>query len=122
MSQPNQPILRSVHRSLNRPLRLCGIDRRLFFLAVGLATAVFNLFHTLLGGLLMWALLYAFGLWATARDPDFLRILLSSVHTRRRFDPIKTSVSVWATKPRRSDARLKTPPLATPRVAAPPRR
>jgi type IV secretion system protein TrbD len=108
MSHTIAPVLRPVHRSINRPLRICGVDRRLFFLAVGLAAAVFNLFHTLLGGLLMWGLLYAFALWATARDPDFLRILLGSVHARRRFDPIKTSVSVWATNPWRNVALLKT--------------
>jgi type IV secretory pathway TrbD component len=114
MTRTSEPVLRPVHRSLNRPLRVCGVDRQLFFLAIGLGTAVFNLFHTLLGGLLMWALLYAFGLWATARDPDLLRILLSGAHTRRRFDPIKRGVVVPARLRRRSGAALKT--IGDPRV------
>ncbi len=101
MTNAREPVLRPVHRSLNRPLRVCGVDRRLFFLAIGLGTAVFNLFHTLLGGVLMWALLYAFGLWATARDPELLRILLGAAHARRRFDPINGRVLLWATNFRR---------------------
>ncbi len=108
MTHTTEPVLRPVHRSINRPLRVCGVDRRLFFLAIGLGTAVFNLFHTLLGGLLIWALLYAFGLWATARDPDLLRILLSGAHTRRRFDPVKRSVVIPARIRRRTGAHLKT--------------
>jgi len=78
-----------VYRSVNRPLRICGVERRLFLLAIGLGGAVFNLFHTLLGGLLLFAMLYAVGVWATLHDPDLLRILLSSRGTRRRFDPVR---------------------------------
>ena len=33
--------------------------------------------------------LYGFALWATRRDPDMLRILLSSSRVRRRYDPGK---------------------------------
>lgn len=108
MPHISAPVLRPLHRSLNRPLRICGVERRLFFLAVGLGTAVFNLFHTLLGGLLMWALLYAFGLWATAHDPDLLRILLNATHARRRFDPLKRHVVVPAPSLRRTDPDSKT--------------
>jgi type IV secretory pathway TrbD component len=98
MAHASEVVRRPVHRSINRPLRVCGVDRRLFFLAIGLGAAVFNLFHTLVGGVLMWGLLYAFGLWATARDPELLRILLGAAHARRRFDPIKASVFIWGTE------------------------
>jgi hypothetical protein len=33
--------------------------------------------------------LYGFSLWATARDPDMLRIVLASSNARRRYDPGK---------------------------------
>jgi hypothetical protein len=33
--------------------------------------------------------LYGFALWATARDPEMLRILLASSKARRRYDPAK---------------------------------
>ena len=33
--------------------------------------------------------LYGFALWATARDPEMLRILLASSKARRRYDPGK---------------------------------
>ena len=77
------------YRTVNRPLTLLGVDRRLFLTAVGLGTASFNLFRSLLGGLLMFLLLYIFGLWATARDPALLSILLRSTGQRRFYDPIK---------------------------------
>ena len=39
--------------------------------------------------LLMSGGLYGFALWATARDPEMLRILLASSKARRRYDPGK---------------------------------
>ena len=83
------PSLRVTHKALHRPLTIFGIDRRLFFLAMLLGAATFNLFYSFLAGLLMFAALYGFALWATARDPEMLRILLSSSRARRRFDPGK---------------------------------
>jgi type IV secretory pathway VirB2 component (pilin) len=74
---------------LHRPLTVCGVDRRLFFLALILGAATFNLFYSFLAGLLMFLGLYGFALWATRRDPDMLRILLASSKTRRRYDPGK---------------------------------
>ena len=53
---------------------------------VVLGAATFNLFYSFLGGLLMFAGLYGFGLWATKRDPYMLRILLASSQARRRYD------------------------------------
>ena len=77
------------YRTLNRPLTLLGVDRRLFFMAVGLGAASFNLFRSLLGGLLMFVLLYVFGLWATAREPALLSVLLRSTGQRSFYDPMK---------------------------------
>ena len=86
------PTLRVTHKALHRPLTICGIDRRLFFLAMLLGVATFNLFYSFVAGLLMFAGFYAFAWWATQSDPDMLRILLSSSRARRRFDPAKHTV------------------------------
>jgi len=86
---PDQPLYRPVHKALHRPLTVWGVDRRLFFLALLMGTATFNLFYSFLAGLLVFGGLYLFARWATARDPDMLRILLSSSRIRRRYDPGK---------------------------------
>ncbi|MGV3518730.1 VirB3 family type IV secretion system protein [Luteitalea sp.] len=83
------PTYRSVCKALHRPLTICGIDRRLFFLALLLGAATFNLFYSFLAGLLVFGGLYGFGLWATHRDPEMLRILFASSRSRYRYDPGK---------------------------------
>jgi hypothetical protein len=54
-----------------------------------LGAATFNLFYSFVSGLLMFAGLYGFALWATTRDLQMLRILLPSSQARRRYDPGK---------------------------------
>ena len=81
--------LNPVFRSLNAPLTLMGAERKLFFFAMVMGAAVFNLLHTLLGGMLMFALLYWFARWATKRDPQILRFLLNSAEIRSQYDPMK---------------------------------
>ncbi len=85
----DRPTSRPVYKALHRPLTLCGVDRRLFFLALLVGAAAFNLFYSFLAGLLIAVGLYAFTLWATRRDPEMLRILLASSTARRRYDPGK---------------------------------
>lgn len=80
---------RPVPRALHRPLTVCGIDRRLFFLALLVGAGTFNLFYSLPAGLILGASLYLFARWSTARDPQLLRILLASAASRRRYDPGK---------------------------------
>ena len=89
---PAGPTLRMTHKAIHRPLTIFGVDRRLFFLAMLLGAATFNLFYSFLAGLLMFVAFYAFAWWATLRDPDLLRILLSSSRARRRFDPARHTV------------------------------
>ena len=86
---PDRPIFRPVYKALHRPLTICGVDRRLFFFALLLGAATFNLFYSFIAGLLMAAGLYGFALWATRRDPEMLRILLASSKARCRYDPGK---------------------------------
>lgn len=78
-----------VFRSLNRPLTLMGAERKLFFFALMMGAAVFNLLHTFLGGILMFCLLYLFARWATKTDPQILRFLLNSAKSRAQYDPAK---------------------------------
>lgn len=86
-SQP--PSFRPVYKALHRRLTVWGVERRLFFLALLMGAATFNLFYSFLAGLLMFGGLYGFAVWATKRDPDMLQILLSSSRLHRRFDPAK---------------------------------
>ena len=85
----DRPTYRPVYKALHRPLTICGVDRRLFFLALLLGAATFNLFYSFLAGLLMFGGLYGFALWSTKRDPQMLRILLSSSRFRTRYDAAK---------------------------------
>ena len=78
-----------VFRSLNRPLTVMGVERKLFFVALLMGAAVFNLLHTFLGGILMFFVLYWFARWATRTDPQILRILLTSPKLRTQYDPLK---------------------------------
>ena len=85
----DRPAYRPVCKALHRPLTVCGVDRRLFFLALTMGAATFNLFYSFAAGLLMFVGLYVFALWSTKRDPEMLRILLGSSKFRRRYDPGK---------------------------------
>jgi hypothetical protein len=85
----HRPSYRVVYKGLHRLLTVCGVDRRLFFLALTMGAATFNLFYSFLAGLLMFVALYGFALWATKHDADMLRILLSSSRFRPRYDPLK---------------------------------
>ena len=89
MTPVNVPEYRPVYRSLHRPLTVCGVDRRLFFLALLVGAASFNLFYSLLAGCLLFAVLYGFALWSTAHDPQMLHILLRAGRFRRFYDGAK---------------------------------
>ena len=89
---PTGPTLRVTHKALNRMLTICGVDRRLFFLAMLLGAATFNLFYSFLAGLVMFVACYGFAWWTTQHDPQMLKILLSSSRARRRFDPARHNV------------------------------
>ena len=85
----DRPTYRPVYKALHRPLTICGVDRRLFFLALTMGAATFNLFYSFLAGLLVAGSLFVFALWATKRDPEMLRILLSSSRFKTRYDGAK---------------------------------
>jgi type IV secretory pathway TrbD component len=80
-----------VHRSLSRPLTILGAERKLFFFAMCLGAATFNLLNSLFGGLLIFLLLYVLARWATQTDPQILRFLLAAARLRHQYDPMKFS-------------------------------
>ena len=86
---PNEPRFHPVYKSINKPLTIWGAERRLFFLALIMGGAAFNLFGSLLSGLAMFAALYLLARWATATDPETLRILLNSSRFKTQYDPAK---------------------------------
>jgi type IV secretory pathway TrbD component len=88
---PYQRRMNPVQRSLSRPLTILGAERKLFFFAMCLGAATFNLLGSLLGGVLMFLLLYFVARWATATDPQILRLLLRAAKLRSQYDPAKLS-------------------------------
>jgi len=80
-----------VPRSISRPLTILGAERKLFFFAMCLGAATFNLLASLLGGILIFLLLYLAARWATATDPQILRVLLNAAKVRNQYDPAKFS-------------------------------
>src|ERR1700754_4526144 len=89
MSSRNPPEYRPVYRAVHRPLTVCGVDRRLFFLALLVGAAAFNVFYSFAAGCVLFAVLYAFAWWSTSRDPQMLKILLHSGRARARYDAAK---------------------------------
>ncbi len=79
-------VYRPVYKALHRPLTLCGVDRRLFFLALLVGVAAFNLFYSFLAGCLLFGALYGVARWSTVHDPQLLQILLRAGQSRRRYD------------------------------------
>ncbi len=86
---PNDPRFNPVYRSINKPLTIWGVERRLFFLAMVIGAATFNFFGSLVSGLVMFLVLYFLARWATVTDPQILRIVLNSSKFRLRYDPAK---------------------------------
>jgi type IV secretory pathway TrbD component len=83
--------INSTNKAINKPLTILGAERKLFFVALIMGAAAFNLFGSLLGGLLVFGSLFVMAQWATRTDPQILRILLNSSKFRREYDPAKYS-------------------------------
>jgi len=81
--------INKVYRSLSRPLTVLGAERKLFFFAMCLGAATFNLLGSLAGGLGIFFLLYLAARWATATDPQILRLLFTATRLRPQYDPMK---------------------------------
>lgn len=75
-----------VYKAMIRPLTLMGVERRLFFLALLLGAATFNLFYSLLAGILIFAIVYCIARACVTLDPQMLPIVLRSITGRTRYD------------------------------------
>ena len=81
-----------VYKSLHKPLTYLGVERTLFFFIAVAAVGAFNLFNSLLAGIIVFVGGFAFGTWVTNADPAFLRILVRSEKYKVRFDAHKQGV------------------------------
>lgn len=78
-----------VHKVMNRPLTILGAERRLFFVALLSGAGVFNLLHSLMGGILLFVVGVIAAQQATRFDTEILRVLLNSARFKPRYDPMK---------------------------------
>jgi type IV secretory pathway TrbD component len=78
-----------VYKVMNRPLTILGAERRLFFVALLAGAGIFNLVHSLVGGVLLFVVGLIAAQRATKFDPEILRILLNSAKFKSRYDPMK---------------------------------
>ena len=83
-----------VYKAMIRPLTLMGVERRLFFLALLLGAATFNLFYSLLAGILIFALVYGIARVCGTVDAQMLPIVLKSVVDRARCEGKRDCVEV----------------------------
>ena len=67
-----------VYKVMNRPLTILGAERRLFFVALLAGAGVFNLLHSLVGGILLFIVALIAAQQATKYDTEILRVLLNS--------------------------------------------
>jgi type IV secretory pathway TrbD component len=78
-----------VYKVMNRPLTILGAERRLFYVALLSGAGIFNLVHSLAGGVLLFVVGLIAAQRATKFDPEILRILLNSAKFKSRYDPMK---------------------------------
>ena len=77
------------HKSLNKPLTILGVERRLFFGALIIGAATFNFFSSLAGGIAMFALLYFVARRVTTADSQILHIVINAARFKLIYDPAK---------------------------------
>ena len=78
-----------VYKAVNRPLLMMGCDRRLFFSAVVIGAAIWNMLNTLVGSLLTTVVMVLVARYITNTDPQLPRILLNSAKFAPEYDPFK---------------------------------
>ena len=81
-----------VYKSLHKPLTYLGVERTLFFFISVTAIGTFNLFNSLVAGLIVFIGGFAFGTWVTNTDPAFLRIVARAERYKTRYDASKQHV------------------------------
>jgi type IV secretory pathway TrbD component len=78
-----------VYKSINKPLTLWGVERRLFFVAMVMGSATFTCFSSVVGAVLMFFGLYLCARYATKTDPQILKVFMNSSRFRNQYDPLK---------------------------------
>ena len=78
-----------IYKVMNRPLTILGAERRLFFVALLSGAGVFNLLHSLMGGILLFIVGLIAAQQATKFDTEILRALLNSAKFKPRYDAMK---------------------------------
>jgi len=81
-----------VYKSLHKPLTYLGVERSVFFLICVASVGAFNLFNSILAGLVVFIGGFTFGHWATNSDPAFFRILAKAERDNARYDAAKQKV------------------------------
>jgi type IV secretory pathway TrbD component len=81
-----------VYKSLHKPLTYLGVERTLFYFVCVGAVGVFNLFESLLAGIVVFVGGYVFGRWITATDPEMLKIVEQSERFKLRYDAGKQEI------------------------------
>ncbi|MBZ5687388.1 MAG: VirB3 family type IV secretion system protein [Acidobacteriia bacterium] len=81
-----------VFKSLHKPLTYLGVERTVFYFVCVGAVGVFNLFESLLAGIVVFIGGFIFGRWATNADPAMLRILAQSERFKTRYDAAKQDI------------------------------
>jgi len=81
-----------VYKSLHKPLTYLGVERTLFYFVCVGAVGVFNLFESLLAGMVVFVGGYAFGRWITVTDPEMLKIVAQSERFKLRYDAGKQEI------------------------------
>ena len=83
------PAANPVYKSINKPLTVWGVERRLFFVAMILGAGTFTCFSSVPGAVLMFFALYGCARHVTKTDPQLLRVLLNSAKFKSQYDPLK---------------------------------
>jgi type IV secretory pathway TrbD component len=78
-----------VFKSLHKRLTYLGVERTVFYFVCVGAVGVFNLFESLLAGIVVFIGGFFFGRWVTNADPAMLRILARSERFKTRYDAAK---------------------------------
>jgi Type IV secretory pathway, VirB3-like protein len=75
-----------------QPLRYLGVERTVFYFVCVAAVGVFNLFESLLAGIVVFIGGFIFGRWVTNADPAMLRILAQSEGFKVRYDAARVEI------------------------------
>jgi len=85
-----------VYKTLNKPLTILGVERTLFATALFTGAGFQVLFSSLLGAIVIFAVLLGFARMATRRDPKMLVFIIQAMSGtfRAEYDPCKYTLTV----------------------------